>query len=217
MQWPSKCVRPSNLIMAVSCYSDFSNSLLGADTGTGYWLKLLGWLGQAVGERGWSACFPESRCNPPPPFSSHATHKHTNTTHRRTRRDKCMLTHKFTDSSKILCTIIGAQMSALNRKKNTIHRILKWRHRTPLTALLFSYLHMQLCVWSLGPSACVWGVMRRGPSRRDKRKSDGGQAAASLAALTDQTHTTLLPLWQAVQDTVCLHKVINNLAWVDMD
>lgn len=66
MQWPSKWVRPSNLIMAISCYSDFSNSLLGAATGTGYWLKLLGWPSLAVGERGRSVCFPESRCNPSP-------------------------------------------------------------------------------------------------------------------------------------------------------
>lgn len=60
------------------------------------------------------------------------------------------------------------------------------------------------------------GVMRRGPRRGDKRKSDGGQAAASLAALTDLTRTPFL-LRQAVQDTVCLHKVINNLARADMD
>jgi len=82
MQWPSKCVRPSNLIMAISCYSDFSNSLLGAATGTGYWLKLqVGWarLGVREGDQPASQS-PDATPPPPTPFFSppHTFYKHTN-------------------------------------------------------------------------------------------------------------------------------------------
>lgn len=160
-----------------------------------------------------------------PPSSPHATHKHTNTKHRHTHEGTSAYSLiNLADSTEILRTrqdqwSTDESFKCEGEKKES-HRILKWRHGTSSTALLFSYLHAQL--WSPGPGACVWGVMRRGPRRRDKRKSDGGQAAASLAALTDLTHhppppPSSPPLRQAVQDTVCLHKVINNLAWADMD
>lgn len=148
-----------------------------------------------MGERGWSFCFPESRCNqstPPQTPNSpwpfpHATHRHTNKKHKHTKEQ--------VHTKSYICRFHWGplhQMRALNGEKiRTVeycHRSLKWRHGTSSTARSCSYLHVQLCVWSLGPCACVWGVMRRGPTRRDKKKSDGGQAAASLAALTDLTH-----------------------------
>lgn len=226
MQWPSKCVRPSNLIMAISCYSDFSNSLLGAATGTCYWLKLLGWLCSAVGERDWSACFSESRCSHPhtphTPTSPHASHKHTNMQHRPTK-DKCVLTHTFADfHGESCCTRLdrwsadGSYEQKNKEKKNSEENVtrlwnedmrpLQWPSDSPAPSSATP--HTVTMAWCL----CVWGVMRR----RDKSKSDGGQAAVLLAALTDLTHHPVPP-WQAVQDTVCLLKMINNLACVDMD
>lgn len=172
MQWPSKCVRPSNLIMAISCYSDFSNSLLGAATGTGYWLKLqVGWARLGVREGDQPASQSPDATPPPPhtPFFSppHTFYKHTNM--------------EQVDTDSFVCSF---HWDPLNRAGSVEHRgkirIVKWRRGTSLSALLFSYLHV-----SLWPGACVWGVMRRGPRRGDKRKSDGGQAAALLAALMD--------------------------------
>lgn len=163
MQWPSKCVRPSNLIMAISCYSDFSNSLLGAATGTGYWLKMWGCLACALGERGWSDCFPESRCNStpppthptqpaslpvqPPPSSLHATHKHTNTKHAYTG-DKCILSHLLGDSTEIIHTRFG-HFSTDGKNKQLWENVPElWNkdRRPPPTTLLFPYLDVQLFV-----------------------------------------------------------------------
>lgn len=116
MQWPSKCVRPSNLIMAISWYSDFSNSLLRAATGTGYWLKLLGCLAQGCGWERLIGLLPRVQMqpqSPPPPVSPHATYKHTNTKHRLT---SAYLQIPLRSSSAGL--ISSAQMRAINGKES---------------------------------------------------------------------------------------------------
>lgn len=132
--------------------------------------------------------------NPPAPTSPHLAPSlpllnmlaiNTQTRSIDAQRNKCILAHKLTRSIGSLCTRLDQWSKGWSFKSKKKSRSVKWRRGT---CLQLSYLHVQPHVRSLGPGACIWGVMRRGPRRGDKRKSDGGQTAASLAALTDLTH-----------------------------
>lgn len=118
MQWPSKCVRPSNLIMAISWYSDFSNSLLRAATGTGYWLKLLGCLAQGCGWERLIGLLPRVQMQPQSPLLSclHMLLINTQTRSIDSQGTSAYLQIPLRSSSAGL--ISSAQMRAINGKES---------------------------------------------------------------------------------------------------
>lgn len=117
--------------------------------------------------------------------------------------------------ARLMCGAKDCGCKFLKKKKE---KGKKWRKREMKTRGLFTALTL-LTRSGRGGAPGAWSNEERAKNRRggDKRKSDGGQAAASPAALADLTRTPPPLLRQAVRDTVCLHKVINNLAPADVD